>query len=373
MTGRPDSATPAAPAVGPDLPAAPERILVHRLGSLGDTTIVLPLFHMLRRRWPAAEIRVMTNFPVATEAAPLQAVLGNERFATGYFAYPGGTRSPSALLRLARSIRAWRPDIAIYANEVRSLPVTLRDGAFLRFCGARRVYGLPLSRRARRHGFDPATGLYEREAARIARALEALGGIRINDPEDRDIALTDAERGSVAAMLSDWPGRGRFMAFSPGTKLAMKDWTDPNWISVFEAVSKADPGLGIVVVGAPKDRERADALLAHWAGAALNRCGEAPPRISAGLIGRAVLFLGNDSGPMHLAASVGTPAVAVFSRHARPGIWFPLGREHRVFYPGLAWSGGDPPAMRDAGGETTIASIPAGQVTDACLRILRTR
>ena len=102
-------------------------------------------------------------------------------------------------------------------------------------------------------------------------------------------------------------------------------------------------------------------------------CGAAPPRVSAGLIEGARLFLGNDSGPMHLGASVGTPAVAVFSRHARPGIWFPLGDRHRVFYPGLSWSGGTPPVLRDAAGETAIASVPAGQVSDACLSLLRTR
>lgn len=346
---------------------------MHRLGSLGDTTIVLPLFHMLKRRWPAAEVRVLTNFPVATEAAPLQAVLGDDAFATGYFAYPGGTRNPRALWSLARRIRAWGPDIAIYANEVRSVAVTLRDAAFLMLCGAGAVYGLPLTQARRTHRFDPATGLFEREAERIARALGGLGDIRIGDPADWNIALSARERDAAGALLADWRGRGDFIAFSPGTKLAMKDWTDPNWIAVFEAVSAAHPALGIVVVGAPKDRERSDALLRHWAGPSLNCCGAAAPRISAGLIERARLFLGNDSGPMHLAASVGTPAVAVFSRHARPGIWFPLGTAHRVFYPGLAWSGGAPPAMRDAAGETAIASIPAAQVTEACLSLLRTR
>lgn len=351
----------------------PQRILVHRLGSLGDTTIVIPLFHMLRREWPDAEIRVMTNFPVATEAAPLQAVLGNEAFATGYFAYPGGMRNPAALLRLAREIRAWGPDIAVYANETRSYAVTLRDGAFLKFCGAKRVFGLPLTKPARTHGFDPATGLYEREAFRIARALKPLGDVRIDEPANWSLALSAAEQAEVDARLSGWDGRGRFMAFSPGTKLVMKDWTDANWTAVFEAVSAAHPDLGILVVGAPKDRERTDALLAHWKGPALNCCGETAPRISAGLIGRARIFLGNDSGPMHLAASMGTPAVAVFSRHARPGIWFPLGTAHRIFYPGLAWSGGDPPVTRDAAGETTIETIPAGQVTEACLDVLRTR
>ncbi len=83
------------------------------------------------------------------------------------------------------------------------------------------------------------------------------------------------------------------------------------------------------------------------------------------------MFLGNDSGPMHLAAAVDTPAVAVFSRHAKPGIWFPLGNTHRIFYPGLSWSGGRPPVERDAANEAAITSIPADQVAEACLDMLR--
>jgi heptosyltransferase-3 len=349
---------------------APARILVHRLGSLGDTTIVLPLFHMLRRRWPEAEVRVLTNFPVASEAAPLQAVLGDGIFADGYFAYPPGTRDPGALWRLAREIRAWGPDIAVYANETRSIAVTLRDGLYFRLCGARRVFGLPLTARTRRHRFDPATGLYEREAARIARALAPLGDVGLGDPANWDIALSPAETAAAGARLAGWAGAARFVAFSPGTKLAMKDWTDPNWQAVFEAVSAAHPSLGLVVVGADKDRARSEALRAHWRGPSLNVCGETSPRASAALIARAAMFLGNDSGPMHLAAAGGTPAVAVFSRHARPGIWFPLGDRHRIFYPGLPWSGGAPPVYRNADGETAIASIPPGPVAEACLGLL---
>ena len=47
---------------------------------------------------------------------------------------------------------------------------------------------------------------------------------------------------------------------------------------------------------------------------------------------KAELFLGHDSGPMHLAANVGTPCVAVFSARCHPGVWFPRGTGHQVIY-----------------------------------------
>jgi heptosyltransferase-3 len=46
----------------------------------------------------------------------------------------------------------------------------------------------------------------------------------------------------------------------------------------------------------------------------------------------AALFFGHDSGPMHLAAAVGLPCVAVFCARAKPGVWFPWGSRLKVIY-----------------------------------------
>lgn len=349
----------------------PKKVLIHRLGSLGDTAFLLPIFHHLNDLWPNAEKRVLTNFPVAAAAPPLQAVLGDGDFADGYFAYPVGSRNPAALWKLARDIRAWGPDIAVYANAVKPTLSVIRDGLFLRFCGARGIIGLPLAQRRRHHVFDVETGLFERETSRIARALEGLGPIDIDRPAGKDLRLTATEQDAARQVLAGWPGAGNFICFSPGTKQPIKDWTDPNWIAVLEELSVSNPQLGIVVVGADGDHARSEALLTCWRGPHLNTCGQISPRVSAAVMTGATFFLGNDSGPMHLAAAVDTPAVAVFSRHAPPGIWFPLGDRHRIFYPGLQWSGGQEPEEREAENEMDITSIPSKQVIGACMNFLR--
>jgi ADP-heptose:LPS heptosyltransferase len=46
----------------------------------------------------------------------------------------------------------------------------------------------------------------------------------------------------------------------------------------------------------------------------------------------AKVFVGHDSGPMHLAAASGTPCVAIFAARNPPGQWFPLGEGHEVLY-----------------------------------------
>jgi ADP-heptose:LPS heptosyltransferase len=64
----------------------------------------------------------------------------------------------------------------------------------------------------------------------------------------------------------------------------------------------------------------------------VNLCGLLAPRESAAVLSRARIFIGHDSGPMHLAAAVQTPCVAIFSARNKPRVWFPYGRQHRVVY-----------------------------------------
>jgi ADP-heptose:LPS heptosyltransferase len=75
-----------------------------------------------------------------------------------------------------------------------------------------------------------------------------------------------------------------------------------------------------------------DYAAGEWAGPKLNLCGRLTPRESAAVLEHAVVFLGPDSGPMHLAASVGVPCVIAFSAAGLPGIWFPSGKKHQIVY-----------------------------------------
>lgn len=345
------------------------RLLIYRMGSLGDTVVALPIFHLIARAFPDAERRVLTNVPVSSKAAPLQDVLGEGGFADGYFAYPVGTRSPLRLLALRRDIRAWRPDAAVYATE-RAGRAVRRDLLFLKGCGIHKILCAPLSEDLQTHRGPDENGLWEPEAARLARCAAALGDARIGDAASWSLRPTALETGLTDRLLSPWPGTAGFAAFSLGAKLARKCWGDSRWASLLERLSARHPGLGLAMIGAEAERNRSAEVARLWRGPVLNLCGKASPRIGALVIGRAMLFMGHDSGPMHLAAAVGTPSVSVFGRHARPGIWFPFGARNRVFYPGLAWSGGTPPVFRDAAGEGDINTIPVTPVLEACCAML---
>lgn len=348
--------------------AAARRLLIYRLGSLGDTAIALPAFHLLRRTFPQAERRVLTNVPVSHMAPSLEAVLG-DRFAHGFMAHPPRLRAATPILALRRAIAGWHPDLLVYLTGPRGQGRALRDALFFRLCGVRTIVGLPIGARARHRG--PTTdGLWEPEASRLTRCIDTIGTARLDDPMSWSLDFTPEERIEAGRILRDWAGADRFVVAGIGTKQCAKNWGEANWRTVLASLATARRDLGLAFVGVPGDRPTADRLAGAWQGPVTDLCGQTSPRVCALVIARARLFIGHDSGPMHLAASVGVPAVAVFSNLAKPGVWFPHGPHHRVFYPGLRWSGGSPLVHRDANGETTITDIPPDQVSAACADLL---
>ena len=328
------------------------RVLIYRLGSLGDTVVSLPCLHLAARVDQEAERRLLTNQPVNGKAAPSELVLGESGLAEGTpIRYPAGSRDPMALFRLRREIRAFDPDLLVYMTESRGVAVAMRDIAFFRTCGIRRVIGAPVTQDLATHRYSPRKKLWEHAADRLARSLAPLGDATVEKRESWDLHFTAAERWHADAALADWEGAADFAVFSIGTKWPENDWGDAHWSKVLAALSAAAPALGLALTGSADEAERSQALARHWRGPTLNLCGRLPPRQSALVIARARIFLGHDSGPMHLAASVRTPAVAVFSRRNKPGIWFPYCPGHKPLYPADGAEAVEPAAVVDAARE----------------------
>jgi ADP-heptose:LPS heptosyltransferase len=83
------------------------------------------------------------------------------------------------------------------------------------------------------------------------------------------------------------------------------------------------------------------------------------------------LYLGNDTGTMHLAASVGTPCVAIFSALDLIGRWHPFGTENEVFRRSVECEGCFSPTCFNK--NKCLDLISAGEVYEACVRILDRR
>jgi ADP-heptose:LPS heptosyltransferase len=161
--------------------------------------------------------------------------------------------------------------------------------------------------------------------------MRSLGKIDLQDPSNWDLGLTLDEHKRAAEALEPVQGRP-LLACCVGTKVQAKDWGADNWRSVLATLAAELPQYGLVLVGAGEETAVSDRVAAAWTGRSVNLCGKLLPRESAAVLARAKLFVGHDSGPMHLAAAVGTPCVAVFAARNKPRTWFPWGSQHEVIY-----------------------------------------
>ena len=307
------------------------RVLVYRLGSLGDTLVSLPCLHQIARAFPNAERRLLTNFPVHAKAAAAAMVLGDSGLIHGYIDYPVGMRKPREIWGVRAAIRDFRPQALIYLSSLRSYRNAQRDKIFFRLCGVPELIGFPDSKQDSLRRQLPGSADLQPEAERLAQSIRGLGPIQLDDPSNWNLHLSPAEIHRAGVLLEDL-GTGPRLAVCLGTKVQANDWGEANWTALLAQVAHRFPDHKLLLIGAAEEAAVSERAAIAWKGRSLNLCGTLTPRESAAAIRSATLFLGHDSGPMHLAAAVGVPCVAIFAARNLPRVWFPYGSRHRVIY-----------------------------------------
>ncbi|HKR26498.1 MAG TPA: glycosyltransferase family 9 protein, partial [Acidobacteriaceae bacterium] len=264
------------------------RVLIYRLGSLGDTVVAVPALNLVERAFPRAQRILLTNMPTHSNAPAAYAVLEGSGLIHGFIDYPWKTRRLPELLRLWWNIVRFRPQVLIYLIQSRN--TEKRDQRFFRLCGVRRIIGIPDGSRAD-VTYDPQQNIWEREASRLLRCVDDLGTADLEDLANWDLRLTPAEERKADEVLKP-VGDRPIIACGPGTKMQAKDWGQANWRALLTRLSRELSGHALVLVGAKEDAEAANVAAAEWAGPVLNLCGKLSPRETAGVLQHAELFLG---------------------------------------------------------------------------------
>ena len=119
------------------------------------------------------------------------------------------------------------------------------------------------------------------------------------------------------------------IVIGPNSKMPSKCWPEESYLDLgFRLIEKYD-NLELLVIGGSEDYQLADNLLKLWGmKEAQNYCGKLSIGESAELIRKCDIYIGNDTGVMHLAAMTGTFCLAIFSARDYPGLWEPFGGDH---------------------------------------------
>ncbi len=292
------------------------RILIIKPSSLGDVVHTLPVLRALRRRYPAAEIVWL----IKSAWAPL--VAGHPDL-DGVIAEPF---TPGGWLRAARAARAGRYDIAL------DLQGLLRSGMLARASGAPIRIGLSDSREGSRWFYTHRVDVSP-DGHAIDRYLAAAA--YLDAPvETPEFVFPPGGEGAVVEFLRrhGLSQKRPLVAIAPLARWATKRWPSERFARVAKAL-RDRLGAGLVLIGGPEER----AELRRVAGRIEGANGDGGPAIAAklglrylpALLRGVDLLITNDSGPMHVAAAVGTPVVAVFGP-TDPKRTGPYGDRNRV-------------------------------------------
>ena len=302
-------------------------ILVFRVGLLGDTLVALPAIDAIRKRFPGRRLVLLTSPPANRAWVCAWEVLGP----TGWFAdvvyYEPSLRSPRNVARLAATaaaLRRERFESAFVLAPPRTRRQALRDRLFFRA-----VLGIPLCFSAPPLDVSQLRGTTsEREGVRLLRVVDpaacdaSVDAFRLRIPShERETAVRTLLDAGVR------PG-ARLVALAPGSRMPAKHWPEERFRSVGAAILARFPDVTLVAIGGAEEQSLCARLCAAWGPRAHNLAGRLSVFGSATVLARCIAYVGNDSGPMHLAAMVGTPCIAVFSAREARGRWHPFGSQH---------------------------------------------
>jgi ADP-heptose:LPS heptosyltransferase len=245
-----------------------------------------------------------------------------------------------------------------------------RDTFFFRtLCGIRDIVGLrPTPPYPVRDGSNQLVRL-EPESDRLLEWAFGPEAVRNRPRDAHHLPLTVSHRECAAALLAPLVGQ-TLIAVAPGSKMQAKMWPQERFAAVGSLLLARSTNVRLIVLGGEHERPIGDALCRVWGARSLNLMGQLAISESAAVLERCCLYVGNDTGTMHLAASVGTPCVAIFSARDNPGRWEPPGDGHIVLRSDVPCAGC---MLTDCieHARRCLTAITVGDVVDAAERCLQ--
>ena len=267
-----------------------ERLLVRAPNWVGDVILSLPAVRDLRRNFPTARLEVLARPWVADLYRAVRDA--------------DSVRESGGHLADATALRGEADAAVLLPNSFASAFAIWRAGVPERWGYATDGRGPLLTRRCR----VPPSVRGRSQVYYYRAMLEGVGLVAEGAP-DASLRCPEEWAARGVALLAEG---GPWIGINPGAFYgSAKRWVPERWAATADIVARRS-GARVAIVGGASERPLGEAIAAGMRAEARVLCGETTLAELVGVLQNLRLLLTNDSGPMHVAAALGVPVVAVF-------------------------------------------------------------
>ncbi len=291
----------------------PEKILIVQTAFIGDVVLTTPLIKAVKEIYPEAKLSFLTTAKgkeLVEEIKELDEVIAYDK--------RGRDKGIIRFFRLIKDLRARSFDLSLAPHRSHRTALLLFMASIpLRVGYTENSFSFLYNRKIHR---DPTIHQVERALL----LLKPLG------KESRNYRRTYLNLSPVVEREAqnlleqvEIKGSDLVIGVSPGSVWATKRWTPEGYGELITQLSRVY-GAKVLILGGPEDQEVVKEVLFHCAGEPfdpaaggaqdrpINLAGQSSLKQLVALIDRCELFIGNDSGPMHIAVARGVPVIAIF-------------------------------------------------------------
>jgi ADP-heptose:LPS heptosyltransferase len=291
------------------------RILLIRRRYLGDIVLLGSVLRNLRLHWPGAHLSVLTEAAYAGS-------LGLNPDINGALTFP---RRPGDWFGFVRALRRARfSHVLDFDNTEKTALVTRLTGAPVRATFNRELIPFRYPR-CYTHRADVTNAFYDsHHITETYLALPAAIGVPVVSREVRLVPHAE----DVAEARRYVVHGGYKVLIHPGSRSPHRIWPAERFAAVSDRLQD-EFGAQVFLTAGPREKPLLEGIRRHAVSHIVSAEDTKTVGGLAALIAQFDVFLCHDSGPMHIAAAVGTPVVALFGSQ-NSTIWRPLGEKHTV-------------------------------------------
>ncbi len=308
-----------------------QQILVYRIGTIGDILVTIPTLVAIRRRFPMAHIYLLTSPTYRGAPGARDLFATNDFFDDMVVYYVDDIVTTAGKINLIRRLRAQRFDLFIELSmNLTTLRRELRYLCFAKLIGCRYAVGFKVCFQRMFKREQMLLWSRPTEQERIYRSI--ADPLRLGPPiASWRLPVPDTAARCANELLESKgvKAEDRIVVMHPGARRETNRWDPDRFARVGDAIQECY-NIRLVLSGSVSECLLVESVKALMRIKPVVVCGEMTVLQFAALLKRATLLICNDGGPMHIAASVGTATVSIFSGRDFPESWLPYGKGHKV-------------------------------------------